>query len=534
MLSLILALVLISCRKNVGGIDAFQKTFLHQSGRNIVDSNNNIVYLRGITFGNQVWSDVEIPLTDHSEVDFERVKEMNMNVVRFFMNYKTFEDDATPFQYKQSGWDWIDKNIAWAKKNNIYLILNMHVPQGGYQSQGDGDALWNDVENQNRLTALWEAIASRYANEHQVAGYGLLNEPVPTNSIQQWQHLAQRIVDTIRSVDKNHILFIENANYIKGTTETDPDVNFPFISDKNLVYEFHFYDPLSYTHQLSEITDYKDGGTYPDDSIICFTDGSWYTATSNDPTLRPGNSDWTYFSGVKYKINDSKIKLGSAALVGQNVKGRVYFDDIVIKEYDPSGYFIRDVYSSSLDDFSGWSAWSSNNSGSSGLANEGHSNSKSIYIEKATADYNLSNYNELFIPKQNYFYQISGWMRGDNVAANAMCKLRIDFTTTDAVYTQNKQFLESILTKYADWAYQERVPIYMGEFGTGIYCFMNNKGGLQWVSDIVDIAKAKNINFTYHTYHGDKFGLYFGDESLPDPGTANKPLVELFKEKLSN
>jgi endoglucanase len=278
-----------------------------------------------------------------------------------------------------------------------------------------------------------------------------------------------------------------------------------------------------------------DGGKYPDENIVSYTNGSWYTGTFNNPAINAGATDWSFFEGVKYKITDPKIKIGSPALIGANVSigGKVYFDDIVIKEYDAAGNFVQDIITMSVDDLNGWNYWSQNNSGNNGLATIGHSNGKSLFIESATSDCNLSNYIKLFAPKQNYSYQINGWMKGENVAAAAACKLRIDFTTTnDPVLSRNKQLFETTLNRYFDWANAKNVPVYMGEFGAGIHCFQNNKGGLQWVTDMIDIAKANNLHFTYHTYHEDSFGLYFGYGTLPDPAKVNQPLIDLFRDKL--
>ena len=75
--------------------------------------------------------------------------------------------------------------------------------------------------------------------------------------------------------------------------------------------------------------------------------------------------------------------------------------------------------------------------------------------------------------------------------------------------------------------------MYMGEFGAGIHCFENNKGGLQWVSDMIDIAKVNGLHFSYHSYHEDNFGTYFGYGTLPNAASANQELINLFKEKLN-
>jgi endoglucanase len=53
------------------------------------------------------------------------------------------------------------------KKHNVYLILNIHVPQGGFQSNGEGMELWDNPENQKRLkhfgTTLLNAIEKSLA-----------------------------------------------------------------------------------------------------------------------------------------------------------------------------------------------------------------------------------------------------------------------------------------------------------------------------------------------------------------------------------
>ena len=149
-------------------------------GADIVDGKGRPVVLRGVSFGNEVWGNVRLPRRHHDEADYARVAAMGMNAVRFYMNYRTFESDAAPGKYLDDGWQWLDDNIAWAKRHGVYLILNMHVPPGGFQSLGAGKALWDRPEMQDRLIALWTAIARHCKGEPTVAGYDLLNEPVVT------------------------------------------------------------------------------------------------------------------------------------------------------------------------------------------------------------------------------------------------------------------------------------------------------------------------------------------------------------------
>ncbi len=511
-----------------------ENLLLQLQGTQITDADKNPVYLQGVAFSNFIWSDTPFPEVHHSEVDYQRVKDMGMNTIRFYMNYRYFEDDANPYAYKQSGWDWLDENIAWAKKYDIYLILNMHAPQGGYQSSGEGDALWDVVENQNRLAALWKAIAERYVDEVQIAGFGPVNEPVPNNSVDQWTQLAQKLIDEIRSVNKNHLLFIERANYVKGNPAVDENLNFPIVTGENIVYEFHGYDPYIYTHQLLEFTALGDGGKYPDESMLEVLNSQWSNATFGNPSLPSGTTDWTYFEGERFKLTDNTINFGQPILEAAQVGGRVYFDDIVIKEYDENDNFVRNIYQANLNSLDGWSFWSINGSGTSGLSNTvGHNDTGSLYIDGTTGNGNMSNLQQRFVVRPNYSYEISGWMRGENLVSSASGKLLLEFyTTTGSVFIRNKAYLEAIAGEIVDWAKTNNAALYMEEFGVGYPCFQNSKGGLQFVRDMVDINKVNNIHFTYHVYHEDNFGLYLGG-ALPDPGNTNQPLIDLFADILN-
>ncbi len=511
--------------------ESSENLLLQLNGTQIVDAKQRPVFLQGVAFSNFVWSGNLMP--HHTEIDFQRVSDMGMNTIRFYMNYNYFEDDSNPYVYKQSGWDWLDQNIEWAKKYDLYLVLNMHIPQGGYQSRGEGDALWNSIENQNRLVALWKAIAERYKDEVKIAGFGPLNEPFPTSSIDQWSSLAQNLINGIREVDENHILFIEQAIEIKGQPDTE-DYNFPDVNGDGLVYEFHGYSPYLYTHQSLKFAELGDGGKYPDETIIETSSEEWYSAILDNPKLVENNSDWTFYQGNRYQIKDDKIKIAVPTVVGAEVGGVVFFDDMVIKEYDENENFVRDIPNINLNDDNGWFFWSENNLGSGGLSKqEGRNDNRSLFVSNTTENSNLSNFVRHFIPKQNYFYEVSGWMKGVGAAVDNGAALRLDFYTQEGnVLLRDKNYLQTEIGKIVTWAQNKNVALYMGEFGAGNPCFQNDKGGLQFVEDMVAILKTNNIHFTYHTYHEDPFGLYLG-YNLPDVTNANQILIDWFTANLN-
>lgn len=153
--------------------------FWSVQGSDIISTEGVVSALNCINFGNNVGSpNLSAVSRHHNEQSYKEISELGFNSVRFLLNYRWFEDDESPYSYKEEGFEMLEQNIKWAKKYGIGLILNMHYLQGGYQSLGEGMELWINRENQERLTALWKEIARRYADEPAIIGYGLINEPI--------------------------------------------------------------------------------------------------------------------------------------------------------------------------------------------------------------------------------------------------------------------------------------------------------------------------------------------------------------------
>ncbi len=524
--------------------------FIRRSGTSLVDEKGATVLLRGVAFGNNVWSNPSAPNPNHhAERDFERIASWGMNAVRFCLNYRLFEDDETPYEYKQSGWDWVDQNVAWAKAHGVRLILNLHVPQGGFQSNGEGSALWSNAENQNRFVALWRAIAERYADEPTVAGYDLLNEPRPTTSRSQWRELATRATSAVREVDERHLIFVERTNSVGDDWGNDSEMNFFLVPDDNVVYEFHFYEPFEYTHQFASWVMRGEGGKYPDESLISSAGLGFYLWSyepAPPPYLVAGDSDWMLYESQPYKIVDPKIKAIGVTLMSELNSGTAWFDDVTVKEYDEAGKLVGTIYESDLENLDGWYFWKAGSSGSAAVSSEAHSGAASLSISGTDHDASLSG-TWRFVPKPGHSYSVSVWMKGKGVGKESRpdprgswtqvtrALARLDyFTAQGSVLSRNKGSLEASLGAYAAWGKKHDVPLYLGEFGLMHQCFENERGGSAWVSDVLDITRDLGLNFTYHTYHEVNFGIFLSEASttLPEESAMNRDLVSIFERKL--
>lgn len=478
------------------------ENIVRRSGdRLVVGADEQEIWLRGIGVGNYVWQEAQDTswlYYNHSQADFDSIAAMGMNVVRFYMNYETFEDDSLPYVYKQTGWGWLDSNITWAQNSGLYLNLNMHVPQGGFQSGGGGLDLWTDPENQNRFVALWQEIARRYATEPVIAGFGLLNEPTTTESREQWQALAQRTADSIRAVDPWHLLIVECIIWIWENYEmTDDPAEYQFlIDDDNTMYEFHTYRPHDFVFDAI--------GEYPDTSVFYLPDDlQWHSFGGIANGIPTGDSDWIEYTGELFTVADPFVRAVQPVFFAFDNQGTIAFDDFSIIEYDPQGQFVRELFAMNISDTEGWSGWSNDGNGVAGFDPfEGHGDSYSLTIHGAENGCGWAGWNFKQPVRQGYSYQIRGWMRGEGVSDGTWGGMRLDFYCSpsgEENQFRNRELLENHLLRWRQFGLEHNVPMYVGEFGCDDRVLVT-AGGLQWVEDMVELLTEHDLHFTYHLY----------------------------------
>jgi len=179
---------------------------------------------------------------DHfiSRDDLHFIKTLGCNTVRVALNYRHFESDDMPFDYSKANFKSLDRIIQWAQELQIYIILDLHSVQGwqnrGWHCDNPGreSHFWGQKQFEDRAVSLWEELVHRYCNQPFVAGYNLMNEPdaVDTELLNRYY---QRATSTIRSIDPNHIIFLDANKYGKNFDKFLP----PFAD--NLVYGYHPY-----------------------------------------------------------------------------------------------------------------------------------------------------------------------------------------------------------------------------------------------------------------------------------------------------
>lgn len=182
--------------------------------------------------------------------DVDSLASWGFNSIRIPMHYNLFtlpiEDEPVAGEntWRETGFELINNVLEWAAPHNIYVILDMHATPGG-QGTGseindydpDKPSLWESQENRDKLVALWTRIADCYKDNKWIGGYDLINETHWDLGDQNalLREIYEDITTGIRSVDINHIIYIEGNSYANDHRGLLP----PW--DDNLVYSFHKY-----------------------------------------------------------------------------------------------------------------------------------------------------------------------------------------------------------------------------------------------------------------------------------------------------
>jgi len=177
-----------------------------------------------------------------TEADIRAIARLGFNSVRLPFNAKLLEEPEAPFAYRAEGWAILDQALSWCQAHGVYVILDLHAAPGGQSRLTPSDPsepeqmLWRSPQAQDRTVALWKAIAERYRDRTIVAGYDLLNEPLPPRGqADQLYALTNRIVTAIRDVDPYHLIVVEGGRFSSDFSM------FPGPVSGNQMYGFHMY-----------------------------------------------------------------------------------------------------------------------------------------------------------------------------------------------------------------------------------------------------------------------------------------------------
>lgn len=482
--------------------------FLKVSGSQIQDAQGKAISLRGVnihTYYYQYQWDKTAPLKNATEADIKYLKSLGVNSIRLGLHWQYFQSGL--------GYQLIDNYVKWCENAGIYLILDMHVvPPETAVGQGK---IWNNTVAKQKFVNLWKAIATRYADKKIIAGYDLFNEPSPADA-QKWWNLADSAISTIRTVDKNHMFFIEPAS----TKES----SFQLVNDTNVVYSFHDYQPylISYAGYAGASdspvpTDYNYPGVVLKDVYI----SNWGKGFN---VIKP-LTNWEHLESHELTV-PANVEFAVLSIAAVRNVGNVWIDDITVTQNGSSFNVVNgSMEKASINnnqqpanwvfagngDFSG--SWDNTVNRPDDVSG-GHS---SLKITGSNGGGTWSQTNQFYTAplikvKEGDKLSLQAWFYAPELK-NAEFGLSLAYLNGNyELYTKDQ--LTTDIQPYVTWARNNNVPLYVGEFGA----LSTAKGSSRYnlVRDKISVMNEAGLSWSLWAYRDlgkPYFGLY-SDQQL--------------------
>lgn len=190
---------------------------------------------------------------DHSEKrydnfikkdDFKRIAKWGLDHVRIPVDYNLVQNlDGT---FKEEGFKRIEDCITWCKENNLNMILDLHKTIGYSFDEGEKETGFfeGNEKYHEYFYTLWEEFTKRFSFNDNVI-FELLNEVTDYEYKDEWNRVAKECIKRIRKI--NPTIKILYGGYWYNSIDAIKDLDLPY--DENIVYIFHCYSPIVFTHQ---------------------------------------------------------------------------------------------------------------------------------------------------------------------------------------------------------------------------------------------------------------------------------------------
>ncbi len=171
--------------------------------------------------------------------DFDLIKSMGFDHVRLTFEPALLFNASQPDRLNPRYLPLLDDAVNTALQRGLAVIIDMH-PSGDFKQK-----LARDEKQVEGFTDFWRSLAAHFAqSDPDRVFFEILNEPELFDGY-RWYGIQARIVGAIRSVVPRHTIIVTGGGW--GNLE-DLIVMEP-LADANLIYNFHYYYPHTFTHQ---------------------------------------------------------------------------------------------------------------------------------------------------------------------------------------------------------------------------------------------------------------------------------------------
>lgn len=212
--------------------------------------NKTLPFHKGINF--TLWLDGNEPhrVANFGRQDFEDIRSLGVDCTRLYIRFEEYSSGEPDYIIPDWLWKNIDDAVAWCTELKMYMIIDFH-------NDCDGDSKTRpDVEKV--LTKIWPQIANRYKDSSEYIIYEIMNEPHFRSGnleadISKWNKIQGKILKLIRTIDTKHTVIVGAESWNSVTAL----LKLPDYKDDNIIYNFHDYTPMLFSHQGASWTIFK-------------------------------------------------------------------------------------------------------------------------------------------------------------------------------------------------------------------------------------------------------------------------------------
>ena len=180
------------------------------------------------------------------EKDIETIASWGADHVRIPIDFNILEDDKGG--YNETGFGYVTNAVEMCKRHGLNILIDIHKTAGYSFDAGENESGFFDSEElQERFYRLWEQIAKRYGNDTEHIAFELLNEVTDKSYSPTWNRVAKECIKRIRVYAPDTVILV--GSYWNNSVSSVKDLDPPY--DDKIVYNFHCYDPLVFTHQFA-------------------------------------------------------------------------------------------------------------------------------------------------------------------------------------------------------------------------------------------------------------------------------------------
>ena len=178
------------------------------------------------------------------EEDFAVIHSWGADHVRIPVDYDLLEDEAGGF--RESGFAHLARALGYCRANGLNAVIDLHKTAGFSFDPGEREnGFFDSKKYQERFYRLWEEIAGRFGNDPGHIAFELLNEVTEECYMPAWNRIAAECIRRIRAHAPETPVLV--GGYWHNSALSIKAIDIP--DDEHLVYNFHCYEPLIFTHQ---------------------------------------------------------------------------------------------------------------------------------------------------------------------------------------------------------------------------------------------------------------------------------------------